>query len=105
MKHMTYFVVPVDAKPELTDDGWVFSSSRRIPDSTVTHILRFFKAPLMEEFLGIRKFEDRETQLNVVLGEDNRAMEISIRTALGRTAIQSLRASLSETVKLFDPSK
>jgi hypothetical protein len=58
MAAIVLFILPIETRSELGEDGWVFESKRFVPDSAIQKLISFFNAPLKEEFLGIRKYQN-----------------------------------------------
>jgi hypothetical protein len=103
MRSQTIFIVPRGTQSLLTDDGWIFTSSALLRDSVMEKILQEFNVSLVEEFHGIRKFQNDQTQVNIVFSDEGRIAEIALRTATAGLA-DRLRALLSgEEVDILIP--
>jgi hypothetical protein len=103
MAFLTIFIVPDDAQCTLTDDGWFFASGSPISKSAVEKVIEHFDAHLGEEFLGIRKYQGGNTQINLVYDNDHSVSEVSVRTDLGRDEVSQLRTKLvGESVVIRD---
>jgi hypothetical protein len=105
MKSQTFFIVPRGAESTLTDDGWVFSSEASMSRAVLQKIIEHFKLPLLEEFLGIQKFQNGQTQVNAIFGDEGGLTEIYLRSqAAGLSEL--LHALLSdEAVDILDAEK
>ncbi|QOY95800.1 hypothetical protein IM543_08195 [Massilia sp. UMI-21] len=104
MAFLRFFVVPPGTEAKLTEDGWFFTSTSSIPELIVEKVVNYFGTPFVEEFLGIKKFEDKHTQINVIYGIAGFASEISVRTDLGKAAIEDFRLRLGDTIQFVDPA-
>jgi hypothetical protein len=103
MKMTVFFIIPRGAKSTLTEDGWVFSSTSSLSSGVVDKVVEYFDVPLVEEYLGIKKFKNEQTQINVSY-EEGRAAEISVRTAPGDRIPQRVRDLLNdEAIEIVEP--
>ncbi|MDP3670775.1 MAG: hypothetical protein Q8R69_13895 [Telluria sp.] len=103
MKSITFFIVPRGARASLTDDGWIFASDMALPPRVIDKVISHFNVHLVEEYLGIRKFKNQQTQISVVFNEDGVPSEVSLRTAPDDHVLESLRVLLAdEAVDIVD---
>lgn len=101
------FVLPIDTKRKLGEDGWIFETKRFVPNSVADKVVIYFNVHLKEEFLGINKYQSEMSQINLILDETNKISEIFIRTKLEKEKLlRELKNILSEeNVEIFDPSQ
>jgi len=103
MKSVTFFIVPLGAQGSLTEDGWTFASSVPLSPRVIDKVISHFNVHLVEEYLGIRKFQNEQTQISVVFNEEGAPSEVSLRTAPGDGVLESLRVLLAdEAVDIVD---
>lgn len=98
------FILPVDATGQLTSDGWIFSSTLSIPRSIVEIVVQYFQTPFDEEFLGIKKFKNDATQINVIYKEEN-IVEVAVSTSLPLAAISNLQVKIRGGASIYLPQK
>lgn len=99
---ITIFILPPGTTGQLTSDGWIFSSSYSIPCSVVDTVVHYFQTPFDEEFLGIKKFKNDLTQINVIY-KGNSVGEIAIRTNMQLASIDNLRARIKDIASICMP--
>lgn len=99
---ITIFILPPGTTGQLTSDGWIFSSSSSIPFSVVDTVVRYFQTPFDEEFLGIKKFKNDSTQINVIYN-GNSVDEIAIRTNMPLSSIDKLRVKIKDIASICTP--
>jgi hypothetical protein len=99
---ITIFLLPPGATGKLTSDGWIFSSSSSMPCSIVDTVVQYFQTPFDEEFLGIKKFKNDLTQINVIFN-GNSVGEIAIRTNTPLASIDNLRARIKDIASICMP--
>lgn len=103
MKSQLLFVVPRGADSRLTDDGWVFESDAPLSEGVLQMIVDHFDVPLVEEYLGVRKFQNEQIQVNAVARDDGAIGEISVRSSTAALS-QHLRKLLADqAVEILDP--
>jgi hypothetical protein len=103
MKSATFFIVPRGARASLTNDGWIFSSDTTIAPRVIDGLVSLLNVRLVEEYLGIRKFENQSTQMNVVLNEKGEPSEVALRTRPKVSEIHRLLGFLAdEAVDVLD---
>lgn len=105
MKPQTFFVVPHGATSTLTDDGWVFASPSRLSHGVLQKVVEHFGVRFVEEFLGIQKFQNEQTQVNAVFDEQAELTEIYLRSQA--TGISERLHGLlgGESVDILDAQK
>jgi len=99
----TFYLVSPGNRSVLTEDGWLFDSSSPLPETIVERIVEYFGVPFNEEFLGIKKFKNEHTQLNIIYDENGLATEIAVRTSLEKSVIETLQLHLGAAVDIVDP--
>lgn len=104
---ITLFILPNDTQSKLGEDGWVFETKKYVSESATQKVIDFFNVPLKEVFLGIKKYQNELTQINVILNDTDKVNEILIRTKLGKeTVFGDLSRILSgEDIEVFDPKE
>jgi hypothetical protein len=103
MKMMVFFIVPKGAISTLTEDGCCFSSTSSLSSAVIDKVVEYFDVPLVEEFLGIKKFKNEQTQVNVNY-EEGAATEISVRTVPDDRTLQRIRDLLTgEDIEIVEP--
>jgi hypothetical protein len=103
MKMLVFFIVPRGAISTLTADGWFFSSNSSLASGVVDKVVGYFDVPLVEEYLGIKKFKNEQTQINVTY-EAGAVSEISVRTVPNDGALQRVRDLLAdEAIEIVEP--
>lgn len=103
MKTQVLFVLPCGTDSRLTDDGWMFDSDAPMPEHVLRKMIEHFEVPLVEEYLGIRKFQNQQTEIHAVSRGDGSLGEISVRSNTAALS-QRLRTLLAdEAVEILDP--
>ncbi len=102
MKKLVFFIVPKGTKGSLTEDGWCFSPDIPLPAKVVDKVTAHFNVQLVEEYLEVKKFQNEETQINVMY-DDGAASEIYVRTARHNRTLGRVRDLLAaDAVKVVD---
>ncbi len=102
MKPLVFFIVANGTNSSLTEDGWIFLPNIPLPANVVDKVTGHFNVQLVEEYLEVKKFQNEETQINVMY-DDGAASEIYVRTAHHDRPIERVRDLLAtEAVKVVD---
>ena len=96
MKSVTIFIVPLGATKSLTENGWTFASSMPLSPRIIDKVITHFNVHLIEEYLGIRKFQNEQTQISVVFNDEGAPTEVSVRMVPCDNILEKLRFLLSD---------
>ena len=104
MTKSVIFVLPKDSKRTLTESGWLFHSNMKIPNLVQTKLVHFLNLDFKEEFVGIKKYENGYTQMNIVF-TNKKITEIYLRTSLQKDMFinQLLDLLKHDEVEVFAP--
>jgi len=98
------YVLPKDTTHSLDGFCWTFKTNYTIPKCVEEKLVKALDLVFFEEYLDIKKYENKFTDMNVVYTK-NDIIEIFVRSTLDNTDyIISLLAALDRDVKVFIPS-
>lgn len=96
-KYKAAFVIPRDADKVLSDDGWIFESSKRISDELKRYLIGYLQLMFLERYLGIEVYEKSGIKMSILL-DDNQQIESIYFQLVGES--DSL-ASLTDACKSY----
>jgi hypothetical protein len=105
MKSQTFFIVPHGTTSWLTDEGWVFASRAPLSTGVLQKVIEHFRIPFVEEFLGIQKFQNEQTQVNAVFDDQGGLTEIYLCSQAAGLLEQLHRLLAGESVDILDTQK
>lgn len=105
-RYKAAFIIPINAKKVLTDDGWVFESNNTLPPNVTYFLMKNLNLKLDEEYLGIRSYSNERYQAVVSLNDDNEIEYIQIKVYGDYMELllrEYRKFNISEYAELFVP--
>lgn len=90
-KFKAAFIIPLETKKVLTENGWEFDSVNRLSMSIRDYFINAFKLRLLERYLGIESYAGENRKMSVFYDDGNQIESIYFQ--LSEDALKELRAS------------
>ncbi len=92
-KYTSIFIVPVNTKKTLSDDGWIFNSDITLSPNIIDVLVDRLNLIKSEEYIGIISFNADDIQVNVITNNNTDIEYIHIKYYAGN--IDSIKSILN----------
>ena len=102
------WLIPINSKKVLTNNGWIFVSKKHLPPLVVAFIIDNLKLSFEETYLHIVSYSNNKFQAVVIENEKGEIEEVQIKiygNNLDLFLSEFKKHSISEMAELFIPSE
>lgn len=105
-QYVSAFIIPIGAKKNLTDVGWIFESENFVPGFVLDYLVGNLKLYVSECYLGIKKLIHDDIQANVIVNDKDQIESVYIQfheNRLNFIVSEFNKTNLNAYTELFIP--